>query len=69
MVWQKLAGKGRALPLDTARAPSGAEGAGPGAGTFQVTAKADENLIERSRLPLFAKKVFLLDRPRPIFFF
>ena len=36
---------------------------------FQVTAKADRYSAERLRLPLFAKKVFLLDRPRPVFFF
>ena len=37
--------------------------------TFQVTAKADRYSAERLRLSLFAKKVFLLDRPRPVFFF
>ena len=55
-------------PVPTARAPSGAEGAGPIAGGGLVTAKADEYLVEWSRLPR-SDKVFLLDRPRPVFFF
>ena len=58
MVWQKLAGKGRALPLDTARAPSGAEGAGPGAGTFQVTAKAAENRLRGQSYPCLPNRFF-----------
>ena len=55
-------------PVPTARAPSGAEGAGPIAEGGLVTAKADEYLVEWSRLPR-SDKVFLLDRPRPVFFF
>ena len=39
---------GRGLPVNAQIAPSGAEGAGPGAGGRLVTAKAAENLVEWS---------------------
>ena len=43
-------------PVPTARAPSGAEGAGPIAGGGLVTAKADEYLVEWTRFSLFVRK-------------
>ena len=65
----KTCGKGLVLPPAAEVAPSETEGAGQSVGTFQVSAKADKSLAERSKLSLFAKeRPFLLDRPRPVFF-
>ena len=50
--------KGLALPLPTAVAPSGAEGAGPEAGTFQVTAKAAENRLRGQSCPCLPNRFF-----------
>ena len=44
------------FPSLAARAPSEAEGAGQEVGTFQVTAKADEYLVEWTRFSLFVRK-------------
>ena len=44
------------LPPDTARAPSEAEGAGQEAGTFQVSAKADETQLSGQDLPCSSGK-------------
>ena len=51
----KTCGKGLVLPPAAEVAPSETEGAGPGAGSRLVSAKAAGNLVERSSPSLFAR--------------
>ena len=55
------------VAASAAAALSGAESAGPEAGGRLEPAKADNTLVEWPRLSLL-EKTFLLDRPRPVFF-